>query len=106
MRRLILLLPVVAAVSIALAGCQQVSEQTGACPTPPPLQPEQRPLPPVANYEQTWQPGHWDWNGTGYTWRAGAWIRREAGATEWMPGYWQRVSSPGPCGWVPAHWIM
>jgi len=103
MRRIAL--PLLAALGIGLAGCQTVQEQAGACPTPPPNQPEQRPLPPVADYEQTWQPGHWDWTGSGYTWRPGAWIPRTPHTLEWMDGYWTRTTSPGPCGWVPAHWL-
>ena len=90
---------------LGLAGCQTVQDQTAACPVPPGPKPEQRPLPPVANYEQTWQPGHWDWNGSGYTWREGNWIKREGHSNEWMDGYWNRDKSPGPCNWIPAHWM-
>jgi hypothetical protein len=93
------------AIGMALAGCQTVKDQTAACPVPPAPKPEERPLPPVANYEQTWQPGHWDWNGTGYTWRDGVWIKREGHSSEWMDGYWNRDKSPGPCNWFPAHWM-
>jgi hypothetical protein len=102
MRRIAL--PVAAAL-LALAGCQTAQEQMGACPTPPPPNAEQRPLPPVANYEQTWQPGHWDWNGSGYSWRPGAWIPRNQHTIEWMDGYWTRNTTPGPCNWLPAHWL-
>jgi hypothetical protein len=101
MRRITL--PLIAALGFALAGCQT---EAGACPTPPPNQPEQRPLPPVANYEQTWQPGHWswDWDSSGYAWQPGAWVQRGPHTVEWMNGYWTRTASPGSCTWVPAHW--
>ena len=99
------ILPVAAAAVLVLTGCQQVSDQVAACPTQPPLQSEQRPLPPVTDYEQVWRPGDWIWNGTGYTWRAGAWIKREGPSTQWLPGHWERAASPGPCAWVPGHWL-
>jgi len=43
-------LPLAAVAMVALAGCQTVQQQVGACPTPPPNQVDERPLPPVANY--------------------------------------------------------
>ena len=103
MRRIAL--PFAVAALVALAGCQTAQQQVGACPTAPPPQADERPLPPVANYEQTWQPAHWDWNGSGYSWRPGAWIPRGPHTIEWMDGYWKRDTTPGPCNWVPAHWL-
>jgi hypothetical protein len=93
------------AIGLGLAGCQTVHDETAACPVPPPPKAEQRPPAPAVPYEQTWQPGHWDWNGTGYTWRDGAWIKREGHSNEWMDGYWNRDRTPGPCNWTPAHWM-
>lgn len=92
-------------IGLALGGCETIKEQTGACPVPPAPQAEQQSKPPVADYAQTWQPGHWDWNGSGYTWREGAWIKREGHGSEWMDGYWTRDKTPGPCNWVPPHWL-
>jgi hypothetical protein len=87
----------------ALTGCEAASE----CQRSPPMKTEQRPKPPVSEDEQIWQPGSWDWNGTGYTWREGRWIKRAqaGGSNLWMDGYWTRDQVPGPCYWVPAHWV-
>ena len=88
-----------------LAGCTTVEQTAGNCPTPPPLREETIPKAPLAEYVQTWQPGHWDWDGHDYTWRAGAWIKRDNQNTQWMQGYWDRPVTPGACAWVPAHWL-
>ncbi|MBN8891576.1 MAG: YXWGXW repeat-containing protein [Alphaproteobacteria bacterium] len=94
------------AAGLALTGCSTVKENTGACPVPPPLKTEERPKPPVSEDTQIWQPGHWDWNGSGYTWREGAWIKRAGGGNLWMDGHWERDRVPAPCYWVPAHWVQ
>jgi hypothetical protein len=106
MRRISLPLPAaLLAVALGLAGCQTVQDQTAACPVPPAPKQEPTPKAPTADYEQVWQPGHWDWNGSGYTWREGAWIKRGGQTNQWMDGYWNRDQSPGPCNWYPAHWM-
>jgi hypothetical protein len=88
-----------------LAGCAKVEENAGACQSPPPTRAETVPKAPLQEYVQTWQPGHWDWDGRTYTWIDGAWIKRDSQSTQWMGGYWDRPVSPGPCVWVPAHWV-
>ncbi len=50
-----------------------------------------------------WQPGHWDWVGTGYTWREGQWVKRAGHGTEWQDGYWSNRN--GTWTWLPAHWM-
>lgn len=93
-------------VGAALSGCDTVRENAGECAVPPPLKAEIRPKPPVSEDEQIWQPGHWDWNGTSYAWREGAWIKKQpATGSLWMDGYWKRDKMPAPCYWVPAHWV-
>ncbi len=102
-------LPLLAAslvAGLALSGCSTVDENTGACPVPPPPQNEVRPKPPVSEHQQIWQPGHWEWNGTGYRWREGQWILRSSvSSNQWFEGNWTRDRVPGPCHWVPAHWM-
>src|SRR5947209_2454963 len=46
----------------------------GACPPVPAFQPETTPLPPVSPEQLTWEPGHWDWNGSSYVWSPGRWV--------------------------------
>lgn len=106
MRLPLMLLAASFAGSLALAGCDTVNENTGACPVPPPLQAETRPKPPVSEDTQIWQPGHWDWNGSTYAWREGAWIKQGTGSNLWMDGHWARDHAPAPCYWVPAHWVQ
>jgi hypothetical protein len=88
-----------------LGGCAETVEQNvGACQAAPPLREEKIPKAPLAEYVQTWQPGHWDWDGHNYIWVPGAWVKRD-NTTQWMQGYWDRPATPGPCVWVPAHWM-
>ena len=89
-----------------LSGCDTVRENAGECAVAPPLKAEQRPKPPVSEDAQVFQPGHWDWNGSSYTWREGIWIKKTAGVSSlWMDGFWKREKYPQPCYWVPAHWV-
>lgn len=73
-----------------------------ACPPVPLTQPETAPLPPVSEQQLTWQPGHWDWNGSSYVWSPGRWVPLGGHGTRWQPGFW---SFTGACVWVPAHWL-
>lgn len=89
---------------VLLSGCEVVKENT-TCPAIPALRAEVRPKPPVMEEEQLWQPGHWDWNGAAFNWRDGRWIKREGRSNLWMDGSFVRDRTPGPCRWVPAHWM-
>jgi hypothetical protein len=91
--------------TVVLAGCTTVEQNAGACQSAPQLREEKIPKAPLQEYVQSWQPGHWDWDGHAYTWVEGAWIKRDAQSTQWMQGYWDRPTTPGPCAWVPAHWM-
>jgi hypothetical protein len=72
-------------------------------PPPPPVRSEVIPKPPVSEDPLIWQPGHWDWEGTGYAWRAGEWVKRAGHGTEWQDGYW--VNQSGNWTWVAGHWM-
>jgi len=96
-----------ALVALGLAACTATpsSSVAGASPypPPPPVRTEVIPKPPVSETPLIWQPGHWDWAGTGYTWREGEWVQRAGHGTEWQDGYWSRET--GTWAWKPAHWM-
>jgi len=98
-RRLI----VVLAVSLA-SGCVTRPAMVGANPNPPvpDLIPETVPKPPVTEDPLIWQPGHWDWSGSGYIWAKGQFVPAQGHGNLWMPGWWNRTAE----GWVwlPPHW--
>jgi hypothetical protein len=61
---------------------------------PPPPQAETPP--PTPSALAMWQPGHWGWNGTQYSWASGHYVERPSPSANWTPGYWQQ----GPAGWT------
>jgi hypothetical protein len=71
-------------------------------PPVPPLIEETIPKPPVAAEPLIWQPGHWDWTGSGYVWANGQYVPATGHGNLWMPGWW----SPAPSGWTwqPPRW--
>ncbi len=86
-----------------LSGC--VTSTTTAF-TPPPIPPAQQeiiPNPPVTGMPLIWQPGHWNWNGSGYVWQPGEYVTQAGHSNMFMPGYWQQTTSGW--AWVPAHWL-
>jgi hypothetical protein len=85
-----------------LAGCGQTRVSDNPYPPVPALIPETPPKPPVTAEPLMWQPGHWDWNGSGYVWAKGQYVPAAGHGNLWMPGWWSR----GPSGWEwqPPHW--
>ena len=67
---------------------------------PPPPRAETVPPPPSAS--DYWEPGHWAWNGSQWTWLPGHYEQRPTEAAVWQPGYWQK--SPDGYHWVQGHW--
>ncbi len=61
------------------------------------------PAPPVSPVLLIWQPGYYDWDGSGYHWVGGQWVERTGHRTLWQDGYWQRQGLAYV--WVPAHWM-
>ena len=55
--------------ALLLAGCSNANPYP---PVPAPLV-ETVPNPPVSAQELNWQPGHWDWSGSGYVWQPAHW---------------------------------
>ncbi len=93
------------AVNAALAGAAWILAgcTTGTAPPPvPPSTVEIVPKPPVSPVPMIWQPGHWDWTGSGYVWIPGQYLQAEGHSNQWVTGYWVKTDS----GWVwhPAHW--
>jgi hypothetical protein len=86
-----------------LTGCvSETVRTTNPYPPVPAPMVETVPKPPVTGEALVWQPGHWEWNGTGYVWAAGEYVPAAGHGPLWQPGWW----SPTPAGWSwqPAHW--
>ena len=81
----------------------------GACvatppyPSVPALRADPMPKPPFTAEQLLWQPGHWDWSGSGYVWAPGQYVPAAGHGGSWMPGWWSRVD--GIWRWEPAHWV-
>lgn len=86
---------------LLLAACAAQSE-TNPFPPVPAAMSEVIPKPPVSATPLIWQPGHWDWNDTGYVWAPGQYVPAEGHGSMWLPGYWQKTE--GGWTWQPAHW--
>ena len=86
--------------ALALSGCIAMYP---AYPVAPPPREELVPAPPRSSVPLIWQPGHYDWDGTRYSWVPGRWVSRAGHGTLWQDGYWRREGSAYI--WVPAHWI-
>lgn len=70
-------------------------------PVPAPLT-ETIPNPPVSAEQLLWQPGHWNWNGSGYVWQPGEYVPATGHGPLFQPGYWEQSASGWT--WQPAHW--
>jgi hypothetical protein len=91
-----------ALLSVSLAaGCTTINPYPPVPPPPPTA--EVIPNPPVTDVPLIWQPGHWNWTGTGYAWQPGEYVPRGTHSNMFMPGFWQE--SPSGWMWVPAHWL-
>jgi hypothetical protein len=86
-----------------MAGCAQAPRRSEN-PYPPVPAPvaEVMPKPPVTAEALMWQPGHWDWNGSGYVWARGQYVPASGHGRFWMPGWWARTEAGWQ--WRPAHW--
>lgn len=84
------------------AGCTQRNAQGNPYPPVPVALSETIPKPPVTAEPLMWQPGHWDWNGSGYVWAPGQYVPAAGHGNMWMPGWWARTA--GGWAWQPAHW--
>jgi hypothetical protein len=76
-------------------------------PNPPPPPREEVPPPPPASTTtiHVWEMGHWQWNGSDWTWIAGTYVVRPTSVSQtaiWHPGYWVRMTDGWQ--WVEGHW--
>lgn len=86
-----------------LTGCAAPTTAAGnPFPPPPPPRMEAVPKPPVSGEQLLWQPGHWDWNGNGYSWQSGEYVPAAGHGNLFQPGYWSQT--PSGWVWVKAHW--
>lgn len=83
-----------------LAGCVPAPKPH---PPIPPIRAEQVPVPPRSSVVLIWQPGHYDWTGSGYAWVPGEWVDRAGHGTLWQDGYWQ--DTPQTSAWIAGHWL-
>jgi len=95
MKRILVALAVVAALTMSVVGCVGVI-RTG----PPPARVEVVPAAPYP--EAVWIEGHWDYRGGNWVWLPGYWERRPYGGAVWVPGHWRET--PAGWKWVPGHW--
>jgi WXXGXW repeat (2 copies) len=88
---------------ILLSGCTTQSPGANPYPPVPDLISEEIPKPPVTSEPLIWQPGHWDWTGSGYVWANGQYVPAQGHGNLWVRGWWSRT----PSGWVwqPPHWM-
>lgn len=96
---------VIAAAVLALslgAGCTREDASGNPYPPVPAALSETIPKPPITAEPLMWQPGHWDWNGSGYVWAPGQYVPAAGHGNLWMPGWWAKTS--GGWAWQPAHW--
>ena len=59
-------------------------------------------VPPPPPYPAVWQPGFWRWDGRGYRWARGHYVRPPRGHREWIAGHWD--PRPGGYFWVEGRW--
>jgi hypothetical protein len=57
-----------------------------AAAAPPPVPDDEQPL--YVSDGDLWTPGYWGWDGGGYYWVPGAWVRPPQVGVLWTPGYW------------------
>jgi len=89
-----------ALVAALISGC--VGTSANPNPPVPALLPDPMTKPPVTGEPLVWQPGHWDWTGSGYAWQQGQWVPAAGHGSLWMPGFWSL--NGGSWVWQPPHW--
>ncbi len=87
-----------------IAGCgEKQKPEVSPFPPLPPLISETIPKPPVVAEPLSWQPGHWNWNGSGYVWAKGQYVPAAGHGNMWTPGWWSR--SEAGWTWQAPHWM-
>ena len=52
--------------------------------------------------QHLWIRGHYQWNGSSYSWVPGHWEARPRARAKWVPGRWRRYNARWY--WVEGHW--
>ncbi len=87
---------------LAFAGTAEAAEVI-ITTRPPAMRYEPLPPPPPGPpLSWTWLPGHWVWNGRGYVWVPGYYVRRPPRYVGWVPGRW--VLRRRGWVWVDGYW--
>jgi hypothetical protein len=69
-----------------------------SCPHVPPPPTEKPPPRPNSALPQILQPGHWEWDTSGYVWHQPHWqTRLTKRSAPWLDGYW--APNGGACVW-------
>jgi len=85
---------------IPLLSAVSAPAQTMA-PPPPPAE-AAVPPPPMSHHHWAWRPGYYRWDGRGYVWVAGHYVRAPYRQAVWVPGQWVFVN--GRYVWHNGHW--
>ena len=91
-------IPALAAI-LLLAAC---TAQLAAFPSPPPLPTENRPLPPVSELPQVWQPGDWVYAGGSFRYEPGRYVPNTGREHAWAFGHFAGTRD-APV-WVAGNW--
>ena len=102
-----------AAMSGLLGGCTSAGNGTSpiahtppraTCPHVPPPRLDAKPLPPVSAFPQVLQPGHWEWDTSGYVWQPAHWqARLSKHPPHWLDGFWE--ANGGACVWHNGQYV-
>jgi hypothetical protein len=71
---------------------------------PPPPRVETMPAPPTEQRVVYWQPGHWIWDGSSWSWQEGQYVDPPTPQAVWEPGGWVQQPAGGYV-WVDGHWV-
>ncbi len=98
-------------VAISMAGASDASQSFIPPPDdgseyadapPPPIPTYDQP--PVADPNDIWQPGFWQWGTSGYYWVPGTWVAPPQPGYLWTPGYWQARNNG--FAWSAGFWAI
>ncbi len=101
------LLAVLLAVSVGAVACtdqpQPLPVAVNPNPPVPPRREEAVPKPPPSEDLLVWRPGDWEWDGNGYVWRPGEYVKLGSHSNQFMMGHWAVIN--GTWSWEPGHWL-
>jgi hypothetical protein len=98
-------LPALAAVAAIYAASPAFAQATVIIAPNAPPAPEVETIPAPPTTMMAWQPGHWTWTSSGWSWVPGQYIQRPQQTAVWQPGHW--VQQPdGSYSWMDGHWQM